>query len=308
MRKAFVEELVALAERDSRVVLLTGDLGYTVLEPFADRFEDRFYNLGVAEQNMIGVATGMAEAGYVPFVYSIATFATMRAYEFIRNGPVLHELPVRIVGVGGGFDYSHNGVTHYALEDLGLMRAQPGLTVIAPADPGQVRGAMRASAKVSGPLYLRVGKDSELVPGLDGRFELGRISTVGTGEDVALVACGAVAREAVAAIELLGEEGILATVAIVPTLAPAPVDDLVELLRDVSLVVTVEAHYVTGGLGSLVSEVVAEHGLGCRVLRRGVDRTPRGETGSQSYLHAVWGLDAPALATSAQSALQISTS
>ena len=135
MRSEFVQALVEVGEADSRVLLLTGDLGYNALEPFADRFPDRFFNVGVAEQNMVGVATGLAEAGYVPFAYSIATFASMRAYEFIRNGPVLHELPVRIVGMGGGFDYGPNGPTHYALEDIGHVAAasvlQRGATVTA---------------------------------------------------------------------------------------------------------------------------------------------------------------------------------
>src|ERR1700751_4301824 len=118
MRGAFVRALTELAERDSRIVLLTGDLGFMALEPFASKFPERFINVGVAEQNMVGLATGLAEAGFTPYVYSIATFASMRGYEFIRNGPVQHGLPVRIVGIGGGVDYGHNGLSHYALEDV----------------------------------------------------------------------------------------------------------------------------------------------------------------------------------------------
>ena len=127
MRGAFVRTLMGLAERDPRILLLTGDLGYTVLEPFAERFPDRFFNVGVAEQNMVGLATGLAGAGFIPFVYSIVTFASLRAYEFIRNGPILHHLPVRIVGVGGGFEYGTAGATHHGLEDVGVMRIQPVL-------------------------------------------------------------------------------------------------------------------------------------------------------------------------------------
>src|SRR5438093_2400618 len=137
MRRAFVNTLVELAERDPRILLLTGDLGYLALEPFSERFPDRFFNVGVAEQNMVGLATGLAEAGYIPFCYSIVTFASLRPYEFIRNGPILHQLPVRVVGVGGGVEYGHNGATHYGLEDVGVMRVQPGISVIAPADAQQ---------------------------------------------------------------------------------------------------------------------------------------------------------------------------
>src|SRR3954468_1576453 len=121
MRGAFATTLTELAARDRRIVLLTGDLGYMALEPFAEQHPDRFFNVGVAEQNMVGLATGLAEAGFVPFVYSIVTFATLRPYEFIRNGPVLHGLPVRVVGVGGGFEYGHAGPTHHGLEDVGVL-------------------------------------------------------------------------------------------------------------------------------------------------------------------------------------------
>src|SRR5262245_66613485 len=133
MRRAFVQTLTEIADRDSRILLLTGDLGYMALEPFAEKFPSRFFNVGVAEQNMIGLATGLAEAGFLPFVYSIVTFAALRPYEFIRNGPVLHRLPVRVVGVGGGFEYGTAGPTHHGIEDVGVMRLQPGLPVVAPA-------------------------------------------------------------------------------------------------------------------------------------------------------------------------------
>src|SRR3954454_19018313 len=145
MRATFVRTLCELADRDPRVVFMTGDLGYTVVEPFAERHPDRFFNVGVAEQNMVGLATGLAEAGFIPFVYSIATFATLRPYEFIRNGPVKHRLPVRIAGVGGGFDYGPDGTSHHALEDIAITRALPGLTVISPADFEQARSALRAT-------------------------------------------------------------------------------------------------------------------------------------------------------------------
>src|SRR5438093_8078761 len=129
MRTAFVRTLTDLAARDDRIVLLTGDLGWSVVEPFAERFPQRFFNAGVAEQNMVGVATGLAEAGFIPFVYSIVTFATLRPYEFIRNGPIQHRLRVRIVGVGGGVEYGSNGLSHYGLEDVAVLRAQPGITI-----------------------------------------------------------------------------------------------------------------------------------------------------------------------------------
>lgn len=306
MRHAFVDSLVELAERDESVVLLTGDLGYSVLEPFAERHPERFFNVGVAEQNLIGLATGLASFGFKPFAYSIATFVSMRAYEFVRNGPVLHDLPVRVVGVGEGFDYGPNGATHFPLEDIALMRAQPRLAVVAPADLAQARSAVLALADLPGPAYLKLGKGGRAVPGLDGRFGLGRAELIGEGEDVALLAYGSMVAEAVDAAALLEVEGVRATVGVIASLAPPPVRDLVDLLDRVPLAVALEAHYVTGGLGSLVSEVVAERSLGCRVVRQGVTDLPPGDTGSAAFLNARHGLTARAVARSAMSVLESS--
>jgi transketolase len=296
VRREFIETLLELGETDERVLLLTGDLGYNALEPFAKRFPGRFFNVGVAEQNMVGLATGLAEGGFIPFVYSIATFASMRPYEFIRNGPILHELPVRVVGMGGGLDYGPNGLTHYALEDVALMRAQPELTVLVPADREQACAAVRATRELEGPVYLRLEKDAPPIPGLDGRFELGRVHTIGSGQDVALVAMGGVAREAVRAAELLAERDLQATVAVVSTLNPPPTEDLRRLLRRVPLALSVEAHYLVGGVGSLVCEIVAERGLPCRVVRRGVAGVPRGQTGPRDSLYKLHGLTAESIA------------
>lgn len=284
-------------------MLLTGDLGFMALEPFSERFPDRFINVGAAEQDMVGLATGLAEAGLVPFVYSIGTFASLRAYEFIRNGPLLHALPVRIVGVGSGLDYGHNGVTHYSLEDVAVMRVQPDMTILVPADPAQVIGAMHACADVRGPVYLRIGRAGARVPGLDGRFELGRLQLLGDGRDIAIVALGSMASEAVEAAALLRQQGIDATVAIVSSVQPAPTEDLSTLLASVSLAVSVESHYRTGGIGSLVAEVIAERQLSCRLIRKGVDAMPRGVTGTLAFLNEFYGLSARSLADSITSEL-----
>jgi transketolase len=305
MRNEFVAELCEIAAHDPRVVLLTGDLGFSILEQFAERFPDRFINCGVAEQNMTGVATGLAEAGFVPFTYSIATFAALRPYEFIRNGPALHRLPVRIVGVGGGFDYGLNGITHYALEDFAVMRAQPNVTVVAPADRDQARAALHATADLPTAVYFRVSKQGDPVPGLDGRFRLGRAERVGDARDVAIIGIGSAARSAVRAAELLQADGIGAGAAIVSSFNPDPVDDLVELLAGVPLAVTVEPHYRTGGLGSLVAEVIADHGLDCRLARAGVAAMPSGRSGTQAYLEDVHGLSPEQVVTTVKDVLAV---
>ena len=300
MRSSFVHTLVELAEKDSRILLLTGDLGYMALEPFAERLPDRFFNVGVAEQNMVGLATGLAEAGFIPFVYSIATFVSLRPYEFIRNGPVLHRLPVRIVGVGGGFEYGHNGLTHHAIEDVAVMRTQPGIAVISPADYEQARAALRATWDIPGPVYYRLGKDDKtIIPGLAGRFRQGRVERISEGKDFLIIAMGSVAKEAAGAAEILREKGIACTVAVAAAINPAPADDIAALAENFKRAMTVEAHYIAGALGSLVAEVIAERGLPCTLTRCGVKLPPDGISGSQEYLHRLHGLDSLSLAETA---------
>lgn len=299
MRAAFIDVLSEIAARDPRVFLLTGDLGFMVVEPFADRFPDRFLNVGVAEQNMVGVATGLAEAGFVPFTYSIANFSVLRPYEFIRNGPVLHRLKVRIVGVGGGFEYGTAGPTHHGLEDVAVMRALGGMQVIAPADHEQAANALRRTWDLPGPIYYRLGKDDiRVVPGLHGRFEPGAVHVVRPGRHALIVAMGAIATEVVAAADLLAGEGIDCAVAVVASVSPAPVEALRLLVGQFDKVFSVEAHRTEGGLGSLVCEVVAAEASSTRVVRVGVNDPleSQGLGGSEAYLNDHHGLSAPALA------------
>jgi transketolase len=305
VRRELVESLVELATDDERIVLLTGDLGFAALEPFTERFPDRFFNAGVAEQNMVGVATGLAEAGFTPYVYSISTFASMRPYEFIRNGPVLHELPVRIVGIGEGVDYGHNGMTHYAVEDVALMRVQPGLTVVVPGSSGQVGAVLRAVQPLPGPAYIRVSKQSVSVPALDDNFELGRAQSLTDGDDVAIVALGSMSEQALAASDLLAQADVSAGVTVVASVSPPPVRDLVSLLAGVPVAISVEAHYTTGGLGSLLAEVIAEHALGTRLLRIGVPGLPIGISGSRDYMYEQLGLSPERLAARLLRALAV---
>jgi len=304
MRKAVVQTIMSLASRDDRIVLLTGDLGFMVLEPFAARFPDRFFNVGVAEQNMVGLSTGLAEAGFIPFVYSIATFITLRAYEFIRNGPVLQRLPVRFLGVGGGFEYGPAGATHHALEDLAVMRAQPGLIVIAPSDAMQAQTAIEATWNASAPVYFRLGKNEQAsIPGLNGAFELGRVQVVREGSDVVIVCVGPLAIEGVTAAEELTGCGISAAVVVLASINPPPTQDLEIILSRFTVALTVEAHYLTGGIGSLVSEVAAARGMRTRVIRCAVRDPSIGVSGSESWLLSTHGLSATGISATVRAAL-----
>jgi transketolase len=308
MRVTFINTLIEIAKLDPRIVLLTGDLGFMAIEPFIEQFPDRFFNAGVAEQDMIGLATGLAESGFIPFVYSIVPFAVLRPYEFIRNGPVMHQFPVRIVGIGGGMEYSTNGATHYGLEDIGLMRMQPGMTVIVPADYEQARNALLGSWNLPGPVYFRLSKDNQtVVPGLSGKFELGRTQSIRTGTDLIMISIGNIANEAVKAADKLGTLGISCAVLSVDSLNPSPVADLEEVLSHYKVAISIEAHYVVGGLGSFVSEVIAETGVACRLIRCGVKSTPTGITGSQEFMLRSCGLTGDQLASTAVEALRKTT-
>jgi transketolase len=296
VRATFATTLTEVAQADPRVLLLTADLGYMALEPFSDALPDQFYNVGVAEQTMVGLATGLADGGFLPFLYSIAPFASLRPYEFIRNGPILHRLPVRIVGVGAGFDYGTAGPTHHGIDDAAALRPQPGLLIVTPADREQLRAALLATRNYDGPIYFRLAKEAKLaIPGLNGRFRTGRAEIVRDGRDVALVAMGTPAADACAAADLLAKRGLSATVAVVSTFNPSPVDDLAQLARAHPLLVSIEAQYVNGALGSLVAETIAEEGIGARLVRIGVRTAPCGRSGSRGYYHAMHELDADAI-------------
>ncbi|HEY6391226.1 MAG TPA: transketolase C-terminal domain-containing protein [Bryobacteraceae bacterium] len=292
MRKAFITTLCELAAADDRIVLMTGDLGHLAMEPFRERFPNRFLNVGVAEQNMIGLATGLAEAGFLPYAYSIATFAALRPLEFIRNGPVLHQLPVRIVGMGMGFEYGHSGPTHYGVEDVAVLRTLPGLTIVIPADSDQAANAISDTSKISGPVYYSLGKDDKItVPGLNGRFHLGKIQVTRTGGDIALVTMGSLSQEVAAAAEELSSRGLEAAVAVVSNFYPDPEDDLADFLSKVRHAVSVEAQTMSGGLGAFAAGIIASRGLQCKLRALGVRTPPDGTSGVQEERWRKHGID-----------------
>jgi transketolase len=296
LRSTFIKTLAELAGENENIVFLTGDLGFMVVEPFTKKYPERFYNVGVAEQNMVGIATGLAEAGYIPFVYSIAGFAALRPYEFIRNGPIYHNLPVRVIGVGSGFDYGINGLTHYGIDDLGVMRIQPDMRIFCPADYNQTANLLRETWDSPGPVYYKLGKDNKLeVPGLNGEFRAGRLQVVQEGESVCLLGLGSTAIETSQAADELQSHGIKCSVAVVASINPEPVEDLIDLLSTHEHAVTIEAHYINGGLGSLVAEVIADNGLTCRLSRIGIRKTPVGELGSQKFMSKEYGLSPDAI-------------
>jgi transketolase len=305
MRTRFIRTLTQLAAEDSRFTLVVGDLGYSVVEEFAQRFPRQFLNAGVAEQDMTGLATGLAFAGRVVFTYSIANFATLRCLEQIRNDVCYHRASVKIVAVGCGYAYGAHGYTHHGLEDLGILRTLPGMVVATPADPMECEAAVRLIARTPGPAYLRLGKNNE--PSLHAApppLEIGRMVQMRPGIDVTIFACGPVLAEALQAADRLQLRGIGAGVVSVPWLKPIDRDAVLDAARRTSLLVSVEEHGAYGGLGSALAEILAEEGCPARLLRRHA-MEDFDAIGSQDYLRRLAGLDAASIAGAVEAALGV---
>jgi len=306
VRNAFLNELYELAREDPRIVFVTGDLGFGVVEGFMEELPDQFVNAGVAEQNMTGLAAGMALSGRIVFTYSIANFPTLRCLEHIRNDVCYHDADVKVVSVGGGFAYGSMGATHHATEDLGVMRLLPNMVVVAPGDPVEARAATRAVVARPGPCYLRLGKAGEPVvheEPID--FELGRALGVREGSDATVISTGGMLPLAVRAAAALAVDGVDVRVLSMHTLKPLDDEAVLRAVDETRAVVTLEEHSIVGGLGSAVSELLAErNGARARFKRLGVPPRFSPRVGSQEFLLAENGLDVETIGATVKSLLE----
>jgi transketolase len=294
VRTAFIEALNELASTDDRVCLVVGDLGFSVIEDFAQKHPDQFVNAGVAEQNMIGLAVGMALSGKIVFTYSIANFGTLRCLEQIRNDVCYHRANVKVVAVGGGLAYGNLGVTHHASEDVAIMRALPNMVVVAPGDPIEARLATKAVVALDGPVYLRLGKAGERVVHAQApAFELGRAITMREGDDIALIASGSMLATADQVAGQLTAKGLSVRLLSMHTVKPLDREAVRSAATETRIVFTLEEHSVEGGLGGAVAEVIAELPPGHAPLKRiGLRPEFNSVVGDQNYLKALHGLDA----------------
>ncbi|MBX7102703.1 MAG: hypothetical protein K1X57_01385 [Gemmataceae bacterium] len=287
MRAAFASTLFAAAERDPRIWLLTGDVGYSVLEPFQMKFPDRFVNAGVAEQNMLGVAAGLALAGRKVFVYSLANFPTLRCLEQLRNDVAYHRLDVTIVAVGGGLSYGGHGYSHHAVEDIGIVRLLPNISVFAPGDEYETAWATAELAKRSGPGYLRLGRGDEpaVHGGIGPNWQVGQPILLRSGPGAVLACTGATL-----ALSLRAAEQLDATLFSVPTLEPLDPTAILDAARSAGRIVSIEDH-AGGGLGTIIAETLAlvPHGIELRPVRFG--REPVEVAGSPAYLSGLHGVN-----------------
>lgn len=299
MRNAFAGAITECAAADPRVVLLSGDIGNRLFDAFKERFPDRFYNCGVAEANMTGVAAGMAMCGLRPFTYTITPFATTRALEQIRVDVCYHNVPVVIVGTGSGLSYASLGPTHHSCEDVALLRALPNMTVVCPADAAEVRCAVTAAIQIAGPVYLRLGKKGEpAVHDQDPHFVIGKGIVLREGRDVCLLGMGNMVATALEAGALLETGGVSARVVSVHTVKPLDENLLREAFQRFPMVAVVEEHSRIGGLGGAIAEWLAAqspHPPG-RLVTFGTPDVFFDESGGQGHARERSGLTAVAVA------------
>lgn len=292
MRNAFADEVTQLAKIDPRVMLLSGDIGNKLFDPFKKVDSKRFLNCGIAEGNMMSVAAGLALNGLRPVVYTITPFTTTRCFEQIRVDVCYHEAPVIIVGTGSGLSYAELGPTHHSLEDLAIMRSLPGMQVIAPCDATEMRLALRAALNSSKPTYIRIGKKGELaIHNTDISYEIGKAITVRKGSDILILASGTLMPNVLDAADSLENKGLSSQIASFHTIKPLDIEYLKQNLNGFKAIVTIEEHSKSGGLGGAVAEYLSPLSSHPRHLRLGTEDEFMHEMGDQKYAQKKYGLD-----------------
>ena len=306
-RAAYGKALAELAGKDPDLVVLDADLsGSTMSKDFAAAAPDRFFDMGIAEANMVGVAAGLATCGKKPFVNSFAMFAAGRAWEQVRNSVAYPGLNVKVVGSHGGLSVGEDGATHQCIEDLAIMRAIPGMTVLCPCDGNEMRAAVQALVDYNGPAYLRLGRLAveTVTDTLEGyHFEIGKGVLLRDGADVTVVAVGMMVQSALQAAEILEEEGISVRVIDMHTVKPLDGDILLAAAKETGVIVTSEEANIVGGLGSAVSEYLSTH-CPVPVIRHGVE-DEFGRSGAAQKVLDAYGLNAEGIAAKVREAMDI---
>lgn len=293
MRDTFVKTLIELAKNNKDIELITGDLGFGVLKPYWEQLPDQFINAAIAEQNMTGVAAGMAMSGKTVFTYSIGNFPTIRCLEQIRNDCAYHDCNVKIVCVGGGFVYGSLGMSHHATEDIAILRALPNVVVTAPGDLIEAIEVTKAITAYKGTCYLRLGRGGEkqIHTKIDG-FKLGKAIKIKDGQQAVIFSTGGILDEACEATEELNKMGISVAQYSFPTIKPIDKEVIIECAKKYDIIVTIEEHNVVGGFGSAVAEVVAEEPRKAKLIKIGLNDTYSSIVGTQDYLRNYYGMKA----------------
>ena len=291
MRNAFASELEKIMENEN-AFLLTGDLGFSVFERIRERFPKQYLNMGVAEQNMLGVASGMALSGKDVFVYSIIPFIVYRPFEQLRNDICYQNAPVRLVGVGAGFSYADAGFTHHAIEDYGILNSLPNLTILSPADPLEVSEQMKQLHSIKTPSYMRLSRNGE--PVLHDRhknLKIGKALEIASGDDVLLIATGSILGKAIRVSNLLENDGYSVEILNYHTIKPFDSQTLIKCSREKKLLVTIEEHLTSSGLYSIVIQSLVTHSINIKTLQFGINEPYVSKSGSRDYMLSQYGLD-----------------
>jgi len=297
MRTSFINQLIEEASKSPRIFLLVGDLGFNVVEPFAERFPNQYLNVGIAEQNMAGMAAGLAMEGYCVYIYSIGNFPTLRCMEQIRYDICYHNLNVNIVAVGGGYAYGPLGTSHHTTEELGMLRTIPNLVVCAPGDPLETKAITTFSAKYEGPCYIRLGKAGEPVVHQNSLYlDVGTILSVIEGRDTAVLSTGATLKYTV---DFVRNNNLEASVYSVPFIKPLDNKTLFDIFKKYKAIITIEEHQLNAGFGSAILETLHD-GLDAGLLsmdnvpkikRIGIKNEFFSVAGSQDYLRNLAGIE-----------------
>ncbi len=292
MRNTFINTLIAACTERDDIFILSGDAGLGVFDRFKDEFPGRFLNMGVAEQNTIGFAAGLSLSGYRVVVYNIIPFVLYRCYEQVRNDICYQKLPVVLVGIGSGVTYAPMGMTHYSIEDIGLARTLPNMTVISPCDPVEAKFAARHALTCTTPLYVRLAKrgEPEIHPNDD--FDISKPQVIRKGHKIAIVSHGSMVGEALAAWNCLNDAGITPLLLSLPTIQPLDINTLGTLLEGIAVVIVLEEHYESCGLGSIMANLMVERTLSFRLIKMGIPDEFIYAVNDTSGLRKQFGIDA----------------
>ena len=294
-RESFGKALVELGKENKDVIVLTADLaGATKTSLFEKEFPDRFINVGIAEQNLIGISAGLATTGKIPFASTFAMFAAGRAYDQIRNSVAYPKLNVKICGTHAGVTVGEDGATHQMLEDLSLMRSIPNMTVLCPSDDTQTKWAIKEMAKFDGPVYIRLARvATPIIYDENQKFEIGKMVQIGDGTDATIFATGVEVAETLKAKEELEKENINIRVVDVHTIKPIDREMIVKCAKETKKIITIEDHSIIGGLGKAICEVLSEE-YPTKVIRMGMN-DKFGKSGKAEQLLKYFKLDSQAI-------------
>jgi transketolase len=291
MRTTFINTLIERARTDESIFLLTPDMGFSVFEKYIELFPNRYLNVGIAEQNAIGVAAGLALSGYKVYVYSIVPFVTMRCFEQVRLDVAYMNTNVKLIGVGGGYSYGPAGATHHAIEDIAIMRSLPNMTICCPGDPLEARQLVEQSLSHPCPMYIRLGKNNEpLIHSVGDRVQFGKASVLRKGSGFALITTGNMLEQGKAWIDAWVLEGYDPEFISMHTVKPLDEEIIGSIVDRGMGIVTLEEHTVIGGLGAAVSDYVAGRGSSSRVMKIGIPDIFSHYVGSQKALREHYGL------------------